>query len=128
MKTRVFISFDYDHDHDLKIMLIGQSRNSDSPFEVTDMSIKHSINKYWKDYARQRIKGCDVVIIICGEHTSSAQGVSEELKIASEEGIPYFLLQGHSKKPCERPKAADRNEKIYAWTWDNLKKLIGSIR
>ena len=38
-KKRVFISFDYDHDSDLKTLLVGQAKNADSPFEITDMSI-----------------------------------------------------------------------------------------
>ncbi len=43
-KTRTFISFDYDHDSDLKLLLVGQAKNSDSPFEITDMSIKETID------------------------------------------------------------------------------------
>ncbi len=44
MKKRTFISFDYDHDHDIKECLVGQARNPDSPFEITDMSIKEPIS------------------------------------------------------------------------------------
>lgn len=47
-KRRVFISFDYDHDSDLKSLLVGQSKNSDSPFEITDMSIKEAVSNDWK--------------------------------------------------------------------------------
>ena len=43
MKKRTFISFDYDHDHDIKECLVGQARNPDSPFEITDMSIKEPV-------------------------------------------------------------------------------------
>jgi hypothetical protein len=32
-KKRAFISFDYDHDEGAKIMLAGQARHTDSPFE-----------------------------------------------------------------------------------------------
>lgn len=123
-KKRVFVSFDYDHDSDLKTLLVGQAKNSDSPFEITDMSIKEAISKDWKDKARSRIKGCDVVIVICGKNTNSASGVSAELKIAQEEKIPYFLLRGRSEGTCVRPKAAKDSDKIYNWTWDNLKLLI----
>ena len=127
-KTRVFISFDYDHDSDLKNMLVGQARNSDSPFEITDMSIKEAIAKEWKDNARRRIKGCDVLIVICGKETDTATGVSSELKIAQEEGVPYFLLWGRSDEVCVRPAAAAKSDKIYKWTWSNLKSLIGGAR
>ena len=89
MKKRTFISFDYDHDHDIKECLVGQARNADSPFEITDMSIKEPISFNWKENARRRIKMCDVVVILCGEHTDTASGVTAELTIAQEEGIPY---------------------------------------
>lgn len=123
-KTRTFISFDYDHDSDLKLLLVGQAKNSDSPFEITDMSIKETIDSNWKAKARTRIKGCDVVIVICGEKTNTANGVSAELKIAQEENIPYFLLNGRSVKKCVKLKGALSSDKLYNWTWDNLKVLI----
>lgn len=127
-KTRTFISFDYDHDSDLKTLLVGQAKNEDSPFEITDMSIKDAIDDNWKKKARTRIKGCDVVVVICGEYTGSAAGVSAELKIAQEENVNYFLLKGRSDKTCVKPKAATSSDKIYKWTWDNLKLLIGGAR
>ena len=124
-RKRTFISFDYDHDIELKNMLVGQSKNPDSPFSITDMSIKETIDQDWEKNARRRIKGCDVVIVICGEHTDSARGVSVELKIAQETDIPYFLLRGHADKTCVKPKAAKSSDKMYEWTWEILKKLIG---
>lgn len=127
-KTRTFVSFDYDHDSDLKTLLIGQAKNLDSPFEIADMSIKEAISDDWKKKARTRIKGCGVVVVICGEHTDTAAGVSAELKIAQEESVNYFLLKGRSDKACVKPKAAKDTDKIYNWTWDNLKALIGGSR
>lgn len=81
-KKRVLISFDYDHDLDLKNLLVGQSKNSDTPFEIADFSIKEAISEDWKKKARTRIKGCNVVTVICGLHTNTATGVSAEVKIA----------------------------------------------
>lgn len=128
MKKRVFISFDYDYDSDLKTLLVGQARNSDSPFEITDMSIKEAVSSNWKDNARRRIKGCDVVIVICGHKTNMATGVSTELKIAQEEGVDYFLLNGRANGRCVKPTAARNSDKIYDWTWNNLKLLVGGAR
>lgn len=127
-KTRTFISFDYDHDSDLKTLLVGQAKNEDSPFEITDMSIKEAIDDDWKKKARTRIKGCDVVVVICGEYTDSAVGVSAELIIAQEEDVDYFLLKGRNDKTCVKPKVAKNSDKIYKWTWDNLKSSIGGAR
>ena len=127
-KKRVFISFDYDHDLDLKNLLVGQSKNSDTPFEIADFSIKEAISEDWKKNARTRIKGCDVVAVICGLHTNTATGVSAEMKIAQEESVDYFLLWGRKAKTCKKPIAAKSSDTIYKWTWDNLKALIGGAR
>lgn len=127
-KKRVFISFDYDHDDSLKNLLVGQARNPDSPFCITDMSIKETITIDWKENARRRIKGCDVVIVICGTNTDTATGVSAELKLAQEEGVDYFLLCGYSNRICVKPKSARCSDKMYNWKWDNLKMLIGGAR
>lgn len=127
-KKRVFISFDYDHDLDLKNLLVGQAKNEDSPFEITDLSIKEAISEDWEKKARTRIKGCDVIVVICGEYTDTASGVSAELKIAKDEKVNYFLLWGRKDKTCKKPKAAETSDKIYKWTWDILKALIGGAR
>lgn len=128
VKKRAFISFDYDHDKDLKNLLIGQSRNPDSPFEIVDMSIKEAIDSNWKNNARRRIKGCDVVIVICGTNTDTATGVTTELKITQEEDISYFCLKGRSDKNCTFPRGVRSTDKMYKWTWDNLKLLINGAR
>lgn len=127
-KKRVFTAFDFDHDEDLRNLLVGQAKHSDSPFEMADWSVKEPYPGDWKSKVRSRIKGVDQVIILCGEHTDRATGVSEELKIAQEEGKPYFLLYGRSSKTCKKPLSAKSTDKIYNWTWDNLKALIGGSR
>jgi glutamate formiminotransferase len=127
-KIKVFISFDYDHDETLKTFLVGQSKLADSPFELADWSIKEHIDTNWKAKARTRIKSVDVVCVICGENTHTATGVSAELKIAQEEEVPYFLLKGYSQKTCTKPTAAKSDDKIYSWTWENLKNLVGGGR
>ena len=127
-KKRVFVSFDYDNDATLKEFLVGQSKNEDSPFELADWSIKETIDENWKKHARTRIRSVDVVAVICGENTHTATGVSAEVKIAQDESVPYFLLKGYSGKTCVKPIAAKSTDKIYSWTWDNLKALIGGGR
>lgn len=123
-KIKVFISFDYDHDLDLKNLLIGQSKNDDSPFEMTDMSVKEELSGDWKEKAREKIKKVDQVVVICGEYTDSATGVNAEINLAREEDKPYFLLWGRNGKDCVKPKSAGNDDKIYNWTWENLKKLL----
>jgi hypothetical protein len=125
---RAFISFDFDHDEDLRNLLVGQAKNPDSPFEIKDRSLKEPLTGDWKEKVRRRMENIDVVIVICGEYTHTAAGVSAELSIAREENKPYFLLWGRNDKSCTKPKSALDSDKIYKWTWENLKQLIGGAR
>lgn len=124
-KTKVLISFDYDYDSDLKKLLLGQSQKSDTPFEIEDWSVKEHIPGDWKAKVRSRLKRVDQVIVICGEYTHRAIGVAEEVKIAQEESIPYFLIKGRSSKNCTKPTTAKASDIIHKWTWEKLKFLIG---
>lgn len=125
---RVFTSFDFDHDADLRNLLVGQSKNPDSPFEMANWSVKEPMTGDWKEKVRKRIRACDLMIVLCGEHTDTASGVSTELRIAREESMAYFLLWGRSAKTCKKPKEARDSDKVYKWTWDNLKALVGGAR
>ncbi len=127
-KQRIFISFDYDNDEDIKIMLAGQAKLPDSPFEFKDASVKEPLTGDWKEKVKGRLRNCDQVIVLCGTSTNTATGVSAELEIAQELGTPYFLLWGRSSKTCVKPIAALSGDKIYNWTWDNLKSLVGGSR
>ncbi len=128
-RQNVFISFDYDNDLQLKEGLIGQSRNDNSPFNVADFSMKEAApQSQWRKEARERIGRCSVVIVMCGEHTDKASGVSAELTIAQELHKPYFLLQGYRKSECVKPRGAKSTDKMYNWTWKNLELLLAGHR
>jgi antiphage defense system Thoeris ThsB-like protein len=126
-KKRVFISFDVDHDNDCKTLLAGQAKHPDSPFDFKDSSVKEHLPGDWKEKVRRRMDNIDVVIFLCGTQTHTAKGVAHEYEIALEKSKDYFLLAAYSDKTCTRPAGAG-GEKIYNWTWDNLKKLIGGAR
>ena len=127
-KKRVFISFDIDHDEGTKTMLAGQAKLPDSPFDFTDASVKEHLTGDWKDKVRSRMGNIDVVIVLCGEHTHTANGVRDEVTIAQEESKPYFLLAAYPDKNCTKPTSAKPTDKVYKWTWPNLKTLIGGGR
>jgi hypothetical protein len=122
--VRVFTSFDYDHDESLRMLLVGQAKHSDSPFEIHDWSVKEPFSGDWKEKVRLKMRWADQVIVICGEHTDSATGVDTELRIAREEKIPYFLLAGYKDRAYKKPLAALPSDDVYKWTWENLKILI----
>jgi len=127
-KTKVFISFDFDHDEDLKNLFVGQSKHEDTPFEITDMSVKQTLLGDWKEKVRPKIRNAEQIVVICGEYTHTATGVSAEVKIAQELAKPYFLLNGRSNKTCTKPTSAKDTDKIYNWTWENVGKLLKGLR
>lgn len=127
-KKRAFISFDFDNDEGTKIMLAGQAKLPDSPFDFIDASIKEHLTGDWKEKVRRRMANIDFVIVLCGENTHTAAGVSAELEIAREEGIPYFLLAAYSDTTCTKPKSAYPTDNLYEWTWANLKLLVAGKR
>lgn len=125
---RAFISFDFDHDEDLRNLLVGQAKNPDTPFDILDWSVKEPMTGDWKEKVRARVRQTDLTIVICGEHTHAASGVAAELSMSREERKPYFLLWGRSEKTCTKPSSAAPSDKVYKWTWDNLKSLIAGNR
>ena len=123
----VFISFDYDNDRDLPGNLVAQAARSDSPFSITDRSVRAPIDENWRREVRDRIRRVDLVIVICGEHTHDADGVAGEVTITQEERKPYFLLKGRRRKTCTKPRNALGSDEIHNWTWDNLRRLMASL-
>lgn len=122
VRKRVFVSFDFDHDRALKEFIIGQARLPDSPFEI----INHSLNEAaperdWINKARTAIRRAEIVLVIAGPQTYRARGVLQEVAIAREEAVPIIQIIGYKDRDCPSVPNAGR---IYAWTWDNLKKLL----
>jgi len=127
-KKRVFISFDVDHDEHAKTMLAGQAKSPDTPFDFKDASVKQHLRGDWEAKVRLRMHNIDLVIVLCGEHTHTASGVAAEVTIAQEKDKDYFLLAAYPNKTCTKPTSAKSSDKMYKWTWDNLKALIGGTR
>lgn len=122
-KKRVFVSFDFDNDKILKEFIIGQACHSDSPFEVIDTSLKEAAPmKTWEDKARAAIKRSDIVLVMVGPKTYRAPGVLKEVQMALEESIPVVQMIGYREGTYTSVPNAGR---LYAWNWDNLKKLFG---
>jgi hypothetical protein len=126
---RAFCAFDYDHDSALRELLFGQSKHPDTNFEMHNWSVKEPFpERVWKERVQQRIRACDLVVVICGEHTHMATGVDFELRTAQEQQKPYFLLKGYAHKSCFKPPSAEPTDELYNWTWDNLKLLVRGVR
>lgn len=123
-KKKVFVSFDFDNDKALKDFIIGQSKNTDSPFEVSDLSLKEAApERDWLDKAHRAISRSEVFIVMLGSKTRYATGVLKEVKIANELGKTKFQIIGYQNG--SQDWAVPNAGRVYSWNWDNLTKLLG---
>lgn len=121
-KKKVFVSFDFDNDKVIKDFLIGQSKNEDSPFEVTDVSLKEAApEKDWELKAKINIGYADIVIVMVGPKTYKASGVLKEVKIANDLKKKVIQIIGYKDGDYTRVEGAGV---LYSWNWENLKKLL----
>jgi hypothetical protein len=121
-KKRVYIAFEYEPDRCLKDLLIGQSSNKESPFEVIDGSLREAApEKDWEEKAESRIKLADVVIVLLGNTTHRAPGVAKEISLARR--LNKKIVQVIGYKDCQYKRLPNAG-RLYCWSWDNLKKIL----
>jgi len=122
-KTKVFVSYDFDNDKTLYDFIIGQAKLSDSPFEVSDHSLKEAApERDWEVKARAAIARADKFIVMLGPKTRSASGVKKEVAMAKDLAKSRFQIIGY--KDGSRDWAVPDAGVTYNWNWDNLKKLL----
>ena len=122
-KKKVFVSFDFDNDKALKDFIIGQAKLDDSPFEVSDFSLKEAApEKEWLAKAKAAISRAEVFIVMLGSKTKNAPGVLKEVKLANELNKTKFQLIGY--RDGSEDWAVPNAGRVYRWNWDNLKKLL----
>lgn len=122
-RTRVFVSFDFDPDRVLKDFIIGQTRLPDSPFEVSDYSLKEAApQRHWEAKARVAISRADKCAVMLGPKTPYASGVRKEVAIAKKLGKSRFQIIGY--RNGSRTWAVPDAGITYNWNWENLKKLL----
>lgn len=122
-KKKVFVSFDFDNDKTLKEFIIGQAKLPDSPFEISDHSLKEAApEKDWLNKATRAIARSDVFLIMLGPKTKRASGVLKEVKVANEKKKNRIQIIGYKKGTKDWAVAG--GGRVYAWNWENLKKLL----
>lgn len=120
-KPRVFASFDFDNDLNLKNLFVGQSKHSDSPFELEDWSLKEEQPQAnWEEEARKKIRRSTYFIVIVGAQTHRASGVKKEIAIAIEERKARYQIKSAT---AEYPWVNDGGTHLN-WTWENLKNHL----
>lgn len=123
MASKVFVSYDFDNDKVLKDFIIGQAKLPDSPFEVSDHSLKEAAPELtWEVKARAAISRADKFVVMLGSRTRWAPGVKKEVAMAKSLGKPMFQIIGY--RDGSRDWALPDAGLTYSWNWENLKKLL----
>lgn len=122
-RTKIFVSFDYDNDKTLKDFIFGQARLPDSPFEVSDHSLKEAAPELdWETKAHAAIARADKFVVMLGPSTRNAPGVKKEVAMAVALGKPRFQIIGY--RDGSRDWAVPDGGTTYLWNWENLKRLL----
>ena len=125
-KKRVFISFAVE-DRNIRDLLVGQSRNDNTPFEFIDMSVKEPWDNAWKTQCRARIKGCHGVIVLVTKNTIKGDGAHWEIRCAQEEGVPVMAMYvSDEHKGCSLPVEL-KSARIHDWSWPNINKFVSGL-
>lgn len=126
MSNRIFISFAKE-DIELRDLLVGQKRNTRTPFDFVDMSVKTPWDYSWKANCRTKIRGCDGMIAIITQNTKNADGQLWEIKCAQDEGIPILGIYGHSYDAGTSLPYGYAPIKIIGWKWDDIANWLRTI-
>ena len=120
-KKIIFVAFAIE-DETSRDFLKGQSLNTRSPFEYTDMSVKKAYDKEWKQRVRTRIRRSDGVIALVSKNSLTSSGQKWEIQCAREEKKP---IRGIWAYKDDRTNVVGVNTTV--WTWANITAFIDAI-
>ena len=117
----MFIAFAIE-DEWARDLLKGQSLNTLSPFEYTDMSVKQAYDRNWKERVRTRIRRSDGIIVTVSRNSLSSSGQKWEIQCAKEE---RKRMLGIWVNKDDRTNIVGVNTKV--WNWSNITSFIDSL-
>ena len=125
---RAFISFDFDHNEKQKLYFIGQSKNSRTPFSVQDWSAKSAMpQSQWEQLVEDKIKRCNMVIVLVGRNMSSAIGVRKEVEMAARNNVPVFGVYVDDANYLSNLPIGLARSRVVNWQWDKIAEKIDQM-
>lgn len=120
-KRVIFVAFAIE-DERQRDFLKGQSINTRSPFEYTDMSVKEAYSSEWKGRVRTRIRRSDGVIVLVSKNSLTSSGQKWEIACAREERKRILGIWAYTddRTNLEGVRTA-------VWAWDTVKDFIDSL-
>lgn len=127
-QPRAFISFDFDHNEKEKHLFAGQSKHSKTPFSIADWSSKSSLpQNQWEQLINDKIKRCNMLIVLVGRNMASAHGVSKEINFAKEHDIPIFGIYVDSANTLSSLPVGLNRSRVISWSWDAIAAAIDQV-
>lgn len=125
---RAFISFDFDHNETERMLFVGQSRHSKTPFAIQDWSSKAALpQSQWEVKIEDKINRCNLVVVLVGRTMASAAGVVKEIAMAHRNNVPVFgVYVDGAGSASPLPAGLPRN-RVIAWTWDGVARAIEQV-
>ena len=119
----IFVSFEFDKDNDLKNNFYGQAKKH-THHRIRDCSLIEAYpDERWENMARAAIRGCDVVVVLIGQDTHSAQGVIVETDMARSLHKPIVQIRLQ-----DRPYSGlTRLGEPITWKWKNINAKLDEI-
>ena len=125
---RAFISFDFDHNEKQKLYFIGQSKNSRTPFSVQDWSAKSAMpQSQLEQIVEDKIKRCNMVIVLVGRNMSSAVGVRKEIEMAARNNVPVFGVYVDDANYLSNLPIGLARSRVVNWQWDKIAEKIDQM-
>lgn len=120
-KKVIFVAFAIE-DVRLRDLMKGQSLNTKSPFEYTDMSVKEAYNSEWKERVRTRIRRSDGVIALVSKNSLTSSGQKWEISCAIDEKKRILGIWAYKDD-----RTILDGVRTVVWNWDAIKEYIDSV-
>ena len=122
---RAFISFDFDNNLEERKLFVGQAKNSRTPTNIEDWSSKKKLpERQWEKLIEEKVKKCNLLIVLVGKKTYSATGVKKEIQFANSNNVPIFgIYVDEANSTSSLPSGLTRNRTV-KWKWDDVSNLI----
>lgn len=125
---RAFISFDFDNNSTERLLFVGQSNHSKTPFNIEDWSSKTALpQKQWEELIKVKINKCNLLIVLVGKKTATATGVVKEILFAKSQDVPIFgVYVDGANNQTDLPTGLQRDRTIN-WNWESIANAIDQL-